>query len=260
MNKTSLAVGVMMMWALAGCSSSGTTGKSNAAATGADGGAGSSGAPGAAPGSSAAPALACGAIVDCIDACGDTDQACADACVAKGSPDGQAKVTSLAQCIDEAGCKDVDCVTSSCSPEVTACLGASGGGGAPIPSGGAPATGSIPADLQGEWMTGSLLYNFKPDGTVDRVNSVNTAGCQSSSIESGVAVANGDALSIYFTTGKFKICGSPSTDPYHAKQEDFTWSFESSSAGPVLVLAAHTCQYDDPSSIGLYCTDKLDKQ
>ncbi|MEO6419132.1 MAG: hypothetical protein ABIP39_06985, partial [Polyangiaceae bacterium] len=187
---------------------------------------------------------------------------CPDACVDKGSADAKAKATDLATCMDKAGCTDVECVKTQCAPEISACLDPSSGG-MPIPSGGAPATGSFPAELQGQWLTSSLLYDFKPDGTVDRVNDVTTGGCHSTSNESGVGTVSGNTVSVFFTTGAFKICGSSSGDPYTAKREDFTYKIEKGT-GPsgedMIELVKANCMYTDETSIAINCTDRLSRQ
>src|SRR6476661_1814507 len=105
---------------------------------------------GAGPGddSAAAGGLSCSAIVDCATKCKDGDDACIDACISKGTPDGQAKAQALKTCIETNACADSSCLQSKCSAALTACVqatsaskGSSGGA--------APAQGSVPSDLVG---------------------------------------------------------------------------------------------------------------
>ena len=248
--KTRATILLVLLAVGAGCSSASNGATSDGGSSGNDGG------------TTPAPALSCGGILDCIGLCAAADQGCADACLAKGSPDGQAKVTALANCIQANSCSDVACLQTSCSAELTACVDASGGGSAPIQGGGAPATGSLPAELQGEWITTNLLYNFNADGSTTRVTDVNSSGCDSTGNESGVGVASGDQLTVYFTSGTIMICGAAPTQPYTPNQEAFTWSIDlepgvQGATDTVLKLRQNTCQYTDQDSIDLYCTDKL---
>ena len=109
-----------------------------------------------------------------------------------------------------------------------------------------------------------VLYEFKADGTVARALNATTGSCHSTSVENGIAVASGNgALSIYFTSGLFKICGGAPKDPYVAKQEDFTYTIKPGAGVQgeyELRLVQLQCKYTDPSSMALYCTDAVYRQ
>ncbi|MGC6417669.1 MAG: DUF4215 domain-containing protein [Bradymonadia bacterium] len=64
----------------------------------------------------------------CLGDCGPGDDACVQACVNAASPEGQARLTALIDCITANGCDaaegvDPDCVDALCADEVTACFG-----------------------------------------------------------------------------------------------------------------------------------------
>jgi hypothetical protein len=78
----------------------------------------------------------CSQIVNCVAACGQSDQACMNACVAAGSADAQAKFQALLTCMNNAGtgacatdCADpssqacTNCIAQACSAELQACQG-----------------------------------------------------------------------------------------------------------------------------------------
>lgn len=226
-----------------------------------DGGAGGGGASvDGGAGTGAGGALSCVGILDCAGRCADTDTACPDACVARATPTGKDAVVALSTCNTQNSCADSACLQAKCATELQACLQSGTGGGQPLPDGTAPTTGSVPAELVGQWYSYGVLYEFTADGSASRSTNVSTGGCNSTSLEKGTAVVSGTTLTIYFTSGIFKLCGGSSHDPYKPTVEPFTYLVETGSAGLVLRLAKQNCQYTDPSSIGLYCTDGYDKK
>jgi hypothetical protein len=120
--------------ALVGCSS-GSGGSSTADAGSAvrpDAGGGDAGG-GAAVGGDAGVAADCTAIVTCIGACARGDQACAQACVSKGSAAAQGQFAALSNCIaQKCASAQTDaaiqqCLSTQCSAEVSACQGGGSG-------------------------------------------------------------------------------------------------------------------------------------
>jgi hypothetical protein len=238
---------VVVFLFLVGCSSSSSNG--GGAAPGADGGAGGTGAPGT-------TALSCSDILDCIGKCPSSDDSCPDACANKGTPAAKDAVIALATCIDKNKCADTDCVGAKCATEIQTCA-AAGSGATKTTGGTAPAKGSLPAELVGEWVSSTVLYDFRADGTLARYSEVTTGGCHSKGAETGVGVASGDSLSIYFKTGSFQICDKPSDGSYKPGQEDFTYSLVDGAGingeQGLKLLDTH-CTYTDAANIGLYCT------
>jgi hypothetical protein len=75
------------------------------------------------------------------------------------------------------------------------------------------------AVLVGSWYSFGVLYEFTASGTMRRDRRIETGGCVSTSGESGTAVVNGNALTMYFTSGAFSFCGKPSTETYKPVSE-----------------------------------------
>jgi len=208
---------MMAMWALllGGC-----TAASNNAGTSS----------GAATQGNAAPGVSCKEILDCVGACANNDDACVDACIAKGSPDAQAKATELKSCIAKNACNDNTCLQAKCSRELTTC--AQDTGSAP-----AAAKGSVPSDLVGSWDHNGTLIAFRADGAVHRQEAPYN-GC-SQGYEDGVAVASGTSLTLSFTSGAILICGNPSGEAYKPVEEHYTYVIEAhpdGANGPYTVL------------------------
>jgi hypothetical protein len=63
--------------------------------------------------------LACFQVYACAEAC--PDQACVDACFASGSASGAAEAGALQDCIDQNGCTNDNCIEQNCGAEITAC-------------------------------------------------------------------------------------------------------------------------------------------
>lgn len=65
----------------------------------------------------------CGALVACLAACPDDDEACSDGCVAKASPDAVTQIKELVACIDGSNCEDATCAKQACPAEFAGCEG-----------------------------------------------------------------------------------------------------------------------------------------
>jgi hypothetical protein len=201
-------------------------------------------------------ALSCGAILDCIVACPDTDQACPDACGDKGTAPAKDAVVALATCVNANSCSDSACVQQKCTPELETCVKTGGSMGAPIQ--GTPPQGSVPSDLVGKWYSFGVLYEFSAQGTMRRDRRISTGGCVTKSGESGSAVVDGSALTLYFTSGVFDFCGKSSKDPYQATAETYTYKVETSGTSRVLRLIKSPCEYTEQALIDARCTDGFD--
>ncbi len=82
--------------------------------------------------------LDCSEIFDCVDTCRDGDDACVEACVARGTSAAQSVVDDLLTCAQRNACNDETCLERRCQAELLACAGAT-----PL-DGGAPDAGSRP--------------------------------------------------------------------------------------------------------------------
>ncbi|MCA9545896.1 MAG: hypothetical protein KC613_15940, partial [Myxococcales bacterium] len=77
--------------------------------------------------------LSCTEIFQCLGNC--ADQACAQACLADGSPAAQGQFNAVQQCIVQNNCAGPDgsvdqaCAEAACGNEINACFGGGGGGG-----------------------------------------------------------------------------------------------------------------------------------
>lgn len=226
-----LGMKTMAMIAMCALLLGGCTAASNA---GSPNGAGAQGNGGAASG------VSCKEILDCVGTCADNDDACVDACIAKGTPDAQAKANQLKSCIAKNACSDSTCLQSKCSAELTTCAQDTG-------SSAAPAKGSVPSDLVGSWDHNGTLIAFRADGAVHRQEAPYN-GC-SQGYEDGVAVASGSSLTLSFTTGAILICGNPSGKPYTPVEEHYTYAIEAHPDGvngpyTVLTLTNTDCNPD----------------
>lgn len=234
-----------------GCSAS-----SNNAAGGGDGGAGGDGGTTPAPGS----VLTCSGIIECGSKCADTDDACSDACLAKGSPAANEAVTNIVKCVNDNACEDAACFEAKCPKQLEACVASGKTGGAAL-NGTAPA-GNVPADLVGRWHSYDDFYEFMADGTVARVTEGKIGSCKSSRLEKGTAVAQGTTLTVYLTSAVTTICDKPGTGSttYVANSKGFTYTVAPSNTGTKLVLTETQCRYSDPSLASQYCSVGYDKE
>jgi len=197
-------------------------------------------------------ALTCGGIFDCAAACEAAGAPCEEACLAKGSASARTAATGLVSCADANTCTDSACLQESCAKEITACVQPTNSGAKPL-EGSVPA-GNVPAELVAVWKGTEESLELRADGTVGRALRIRAATCSYEGLENGVAVADGTTLTLYFTSGSFKDCGGPSTEPYKPTTESFTYTLTTSSAGTVkLVLEKQGC------AAGGNCVNGYDK-
>jgi hypothetical protein len=192
--------------------------------------------------------LSCSGIFDCAAACSEEDTACVDACVAAGSDAAVEAVSGIVTCYDDSGCGDDEaCFGAACEAELVACAATSAShGGEELPAE-VPA-GNVPAELVGQWRSPEESYLFREDGTVSRDLHINASVCGADALEHGVAVADGETLTIYFLEGEISTCGSD--EPYQPYTEVFGYYFRSE--GVVLVLTGGNCTAN--------CEQGFDKQ
>lgn len=234
---TMLAIG-------AGCTAS-STGANNAAATG--GSANDAGTTQSAPGG-----LGCNDILACVAKCSADDKACADACIAKGSPDGKGKANALGQCIEKNQCADSSCVKASCNSELTACVNSK------TATSGAPAAqGSLPAELVGRWFGRTEGYELHADGTIIHSIEVTTGTCHTKTLDTGVAVVNGSSMTVSLTSGSVVICDAPKA--YEPSTHEYTWSIETGKQGVDGPYDALTLVDTHCTQEAFYCSSTFDR-
>lgn len=83
-------------------------------------------------------ALDCPGVFECVDACGEGDDACADACVVRGASQARPVVDDVLACAGRYGCEDESCLAERCAQEILACAGAQALDGGPADAGVAP--------------------------------------------------------------------------------------------------------------------------
>lgn len=232
-----------------GCSAS-----NNATGNGDGGAGGDGGTTTATPGS----VLTCSGIIECGSKCADTDEACADACISKGSPAAKEAVTNIVKCVTDNACEDSACFEAKCPKELEACVTSGKPSGEAI-SGAAP-TGNVPADLVGRWHSYDDFYEFMADGTVARLTEGKVGSCKSSRLEKGTAVAQGNSLTVYFTSSVYTVCDKPGSKAYTPNSQGFTFTVGPSNVGIKLVLTETMCRYSDPAAAAMYCATPYDRE
>ncbi|HEY8078506.1 MAG TPA: hypothetical protein VIF62_30460 [Labilithrix sp.] len=197
----------------------------------------------------------CAEIVQCTDPCSAGDDACIDACIAKGAPSAQTAAKALKSCIETNGCADDTCLKAKCSAQVNACMQAPAGATPP-----AAASGSVPSDLVGTWQhNGEELLAIQANGALHRQSDVWTGSCQSTGAEDGVANASGDSLTFDFSSGTLLVCDMPSSQPYMPLHEEYTYVLSTLDLGggdmvPHLALTKKNCD-----SSTMICEMQYDK-
>ena len=250
-----------------GCSST-TTGAGPDGGTpavtngGADGGAAAGGS-----------AISCLQILQCVGDCASTDTACGDACVAKGSPEAQTQAGTLGDCLTKANCADATCAQADCGPSLNACVSTSApqAQGKPLASDGAPAQGSVPANLVGTWThtnygaTDRIVLNADGTGSSYRGIAGGAAGCVTldNSTEAGVTVVSSDTITIYATqvTNVEKDCSAPSVTTMGTPLVvQIAWSLKDPTTLVTVRVDCAEKYNNDPSSIATYCRNELTKE
>lgn len=193
--------------------------------------------------------LTCIGILACAKDC--TDNACADACVAKGSPEGQASVTKLAQCYQDNQCQDGTCAQAKCKAELDACQTQSAPPPAGQPASGDAPAGNVPAALVGRWTYTSpggtnTELDFNADGTGRYAEIQQSEGtCTMTSIlqYEGNVVADDASITIYGTNASLQqtSCGSKSSIPQSGRTIQYGYKLGSDESGPTLLITDQDC-------------------
>jgi len=147
----------------------------------------------------------CSEVVTCTEPCDNADDACINACLAKGSESAQEKYQSLAICLQGSTCNgDVACLQEQCKYQIDTCKADT----APkyeTPL--APGSGSVPAEFVGAWtsQSGSYVFNFKTDGTYTETAAAvgsGGSGCTGSTVFSyeGVVLFKDTTVTLSQTT------------------------------------------------------------
>lgn len=247
MNFTKLAIGAFFLH-VAACSS--TNAGQAAAGGGADGG---SGAPVTRP-------LSCAAIFDCAGSC--TDDACSNACLAKGSSDAQTSATALAKCFNDHMCTDGACLTANCETEAETCLAQGKAMGTPLPAGG-EMPGSVPKELVGSWAHANdgedERFKLNADGTGYYQSAVtSTGGCAITNETNwdGTVVVDATTVTVYGTTvtNEEHVCGSKNVTTSPPQTLHFTYTYDAGTDVFTAIDSNCAAKYpDSPSSQELYC-------
>lgn len=231
-----------------GCSSTSTS--SSTPSNGADGGTSSTdGGGGGGGGAALTEKLTCAGVIVCATDCPDGNDACGDACLARGTATAQKTAQALADCITKNSCADEPCVRSKCGGELDACISdvPPASSPAPAPGGQTPLSGTIVGDWGAVGTSGGVLYGFKADGTYVRAFRYEATNCISlSKIEisvSGVAAVAGSTLTVTPNTGtntSYDCSGTATPKPATLTAEAFQFSFGKNDSGVDTLLLTRT--------------------
>jgi hypothetical protein len=227
-----------------GCSSA--TSSSSTPANASDGGSSSS-----VDGGATAPSekLTCAGVIVCATNCPDGDNACQDACLARGSSTAKPSAQAFADCISKNNCADEACVRSKCGPELDACIADTPpvSSPAPAPGGQTPLSGTIVGDWGFVSTAGGVLYSFKPDGTYVRAFRYEATNCLSlSKVEisvSGAAEVAGTTLTLTPKDGtntSYDCAGTATPKPAKLTPETFQLSFGKNDSGADTLMLTRT--------------------
>jgi hypothetical protein len=221
-----------------------TTGADSGSSTGFDSGSSSSTEAGALGdgGPGAGAPQNCTQVLQCIGACPTSDASCPDACLGHGSPDAQRVVVALAKCMNDNACADANCVKAHCISELQSCAEQSSApSGAPIEGGAPPATGSVPANLVGQWMgsstSGGDVLDINADGTMHWLSVIETDYMCTTKMtldRGGIVDVSGDQLVVYYAvgTGTSIMCGGePTVSPTSAVTRTWRWEIGTGTTG-----------------------------
>jgi hypothetical protein len=216
-------------------------------------------------------AISCLQILQCVGDCADGDTACAEACVASGSPDAQTKAGALADCITAQSCTDATCIQTQCTTTLSDCVSSS----TPTPEGkpleGTAPQGSVPADLVGTWThvnfgeTDRLVLNADGTGSTFIGIAGDAGGCVTldSTTEAGTVVVTDTLISIYATkvTNLHKDCSAPSVttdgDPLLVQ---YAWALKDPTTLITVSVDCAAMYPDSPGSVSFYCRNELTKE
>lgn len=257
-----LAASALVFFGIA-CTTSTTSTNNANNASGTDGGTDT----GTGTGTTPAPGtggINCLAILDCASSC--EAAGCEDACVARGSKEGQDAANALAKCFVDNACEDAECIKTKCPTELEACTSQPAQAGKPVDS---VPTGSAPSELVGKWHffyapTANVDdFTFASDGTAKRYIELAYKGigsCTNTLLSdgTGTVVVSGSTLTYYETSGTVvtNSCGNEQTRNVDQKAYQFSWSIDGSGN---LVLVDQNTQFCAENPNDPVCTKTYEK-
>jgi hypothetical protein len=174
----------------------------------------------------------CLEVAECAGKCADGDDACANACVAKGSPAAKAAVDALDQCSTRNACADDACLQTNCQSEIATCRSQKNDGANP-PTGGV--AGSVPAELVGTWSNegggAMIVYTFSADGSYHESSGLTSSGTCSLTttwdINGTVVFATG-SVTFHRVSGTMltETCSSKTEKDLAPESQTKSWIFE----------------------------------
>jgi hypothetical protein len=227
-----------------------------------------------------APDLNCLQIISCAVECPEGDEACIDACAAKGTPDGVAKVEAFAQCIDEQQCTDSACAEEKCADSIEACVTSSKASSTGTPLTGDAPPGSVPSDLVGSWIgardgiTQHMVFEADGSGSWESSQTTQQSACASftSTLRTGNVVITDTQITFYATkvVEAVQRCAPPSEETDQpATTETLQWHRPDNGDPNTMLVIDGTCAAKYPGQencdsigcpIALYCTSRLSRQ
>lgn len=193
--------------------------------------------------------LTCAGVIVCATDCPDGDDACQDACLARGTSTAQQTAQTFATCINDNKCADEPCVRSKCGTELDACINDTPPATSPAsaPGGQTPLSGTIVGDWGLIGTSGGTLYSFHPDGTYVRAFRYEATNCLSlSKVEvsvSGIVEVAGTTLTLTPKSGtntSYDCTGTPTAKPAKLTPETFQFAFGKTDTGTDTLILTGT--------------------
>ena len=223
-------------------------------------------------GGAKAGGLSCLQILQCIVECAETDAACPDACVERGTPEAQTNVTAFAGCIEAEKCTEASCVQEKCAKSLCACTASSAprsGGGQPLPA--AVPGGSVPAELVGVWSvtqwgaTEELTFNSDGTGQWRSASRSGSRGCTSiTNITRTGNVVIADALITFYASrvrATVQDCSPPALDTEQAPAtEQIRWARVDANTIEIIDNTCAANYAGSESAISAYCKSALKRR
>lgn len=226
------------------------------------------------------PSTSCQQTLDCMFACTMGDTPCQNACYARGSVDGNAKLLAFAECVDAKMCNDTDCIVAECSDSLLACADASkpDNTGTPLP--GQPPPGNVPADLVGRWSganggeTHRLVFNADGSGSWETINGSTYYGCINAGglTRTGTFVVEPTRMTLSATSvvSFARVCSAASTSQENLPAQTYLIHWHRHETDPsIIFLIDGACAAQYPGwetcntlgcPVGLYCTGRLTRE
>ncbi|MBL8910813.1 MAG: hypothetical protein JNM17_08945 [Archangium sp.] len=224
------------------------------------------------------PKTSCQETLNCMFACPEGDEPCQNTCYANGSDDGNAKLLAFAQCANDSGCTDADCIVAMCSESLLACADQSRPPDTAMPAQNAP-PGSVPSDLAGRWsgargqVTTELVLNADGSGEWNTHDTVSYYACTTSTatLRSGTMVVADKQITLYASnvTRTERVC-TPGATQTAQPAATFSMHWSRSPTDPnIIFLVDEACAAQFPGQenceyagcpIGMWCTSRLTRE